>query len=417
MATNPSAGIERERINQELAQSASLNPFAPPEQALADEVEKLREADLERSRATTEEARAQHDDMIQREAVRRQERQQQQAVESENSRTSAMQKDAYNAIALGLRLEKARAALPANADAWDANVNPELVRVISNSAQEGARITNRYAGTPYEAEFSAMLQEELARQTGQSAPAPQVQPPQPEKPQTFPDGSTVQLRDNGNGTWELQLITGEVFKGDPQTIMRKAGEAQVSTKRWGQQQRATAQQPQMQPTSQLSQQPMPDEPSQQESIADMWADQLLQAQAKRLGFSDTPEMTSHFENLSQLGQEWQDHLMAADFLAKCQDFPNDEKSINALDQIIAENRWTPSVQSMEAAHSLAVRRGMYQPLAEEPQALPSRPTAPPQVPGSNSPDGSNQGFNPWDPNVKMADLRAMAIRQQLDGRG
>jgi hypothetical protein len=34
-----------------------------------------------------------------------------------------------------------------------------------------------------------------------------------------------------------------------------------------------------------------------------------------------------------------------------------------------------------------------------------------------SPDANQQGFNPWDTkNVKLDDLRSMAIRQELEGR-
>jgi hypothetical protein len=77
---------------------------------------------------------------------------------------------------------------------------------------------------------------------------------------------------------------------------------------------------------------------------------------------------------------------------------------------------------MAMAHAYAVKNGLYQPLSgEEIQdsmgfaARAGRPAPPPMVP-SSAPDSTSAAFNPWAKDVKLEDLRAMAIRQQLEGK-
>src|SRR5215472_11951787 len=57
-------------------------------------------------------------------------------------------------------------------------------------------------------------------------------PPVLTHPDTFPDGSKVQITQLDDGTIEARLATGETFKGDPLTVTRKIGESTVNTKRW-----------------------------------------------------------------------------------------------------------------------------------------------------------------------------------------
>jgi len=77
--------------------------------------------------------------------------------------------------------------------------------------------------------------------------------------------------------------------------------------------------------------------------------------------------------------------------------------------------------ALEAAHALAVRYGVYQPLSAEAQAAAngyapqsSRPTPPPLLTGSN-PEISHAAISPYD--MSLQDLRKAAMRQQLEGGG
>ena len=80
------------------------------------------------------------------------------------------------------------------------------------------------------------------------------------------------------------------------------------------------------------------------------------------------------------------------FLAAAPDFPNTDQSIQALEQIINQNRWDWTPENMLAAHALAVRQGLYQPLSVAEQngnweqglrEASKRPTPPPMPPSGS----------------------------------
>jgi hypothetical protein len=158
--------------------------------------------------------------------------------------------------------------------------------------------------------------------------------------------------------------------------------------------------------------------------------------AQSLGYSDGAEMvndqlaqrakTQDLERRLQEREE-RDYIVetSTGFLASAPDFPNTDASIAALEQVITTNGWEWNTPNMQAAHALAVRNGLYQPLSAEQQNVGweqnlresnRRPTPPPMLPGK-SPDAEQQNSNPYA--MPLQDLRQQAIRQALgetDGR-
>lgn len=113
---------------------------------------------------------------------------------------------------------------------------------------------------------------------------------------------------------------------------------------------------------------------------------------------------------------------SSNFLAANPDFPNTDQSIAALEQIINHNRWEWTPENMQAAHAVAVRQGLYQPISVAEQKANweqglresnKRPTPPPMLP-SGSPDASTAGRSLWE--IPMPELRALAIQEQLKWR-
>jgi hypothetical protein len=80
-----------------------------------------------------------------------------------------------------------------------------------------------------------------AQQPQQQRPQEQPQTSTQARPETFPDGSLYQISDLPDGQLQVQLVTGEIFKGDPLTVTKKIAEAKVHTTRWGQEWRQKAQ--------------------------------------------------------------------------------------------------------------------------------------------------------------------------------
>lgn len=235
------------------------------------------------------------------------------------------------------------------------------------------------------------------------------------------------IEKNPDGNFHIELETGEIFDGDPLTVTTKLAEAQVNTKRWGQgfkQQAETLQQQ----AQQLNQQPVqPTAPTftpEEQQIQNY----LLDNTAKALGYSSGAEMRQDLGRMKTVSDETQNQLVAGAFLAQCQDFPNTPESIDVLGKKIEEMGWDFSPQSMIAAHALCLREHaadankgyagltqdqIQQSIVAESRARETR-NAPPMI-SSRAPDSSQQGGNdPWA--MKMEDLRAAAIRQQLEGK-
>jgi hypothetical protein len=245
------------------------------------------------------------------------------------------------------------------------------------------------------------------------------------KHETFPDGQAVHVSQNQDGTMTVEYATGERFTGDPLTVTQKIGEAHVNTKLWARQQRAQPPQP---TEPQLNQQPATQSTEQPASgsLADDLAARQADALARRWGYSNEAEFIQdqmsrrqRDDQLAAKVEQFEEQELAARFHATCPDFPDTEDTANTVMQIISSNGWQPNLESLQAAHALAIRNGLYQPLtAEQIQiangAAPlqqTRQAAPPML-KTNNPEITNAALSPYD--MSLGDLRKAAIKQELD---
>lgn len=245
-----------------------------------------------------------------------------------------------------------------------------------------------------------------------NGPQAQVQ----EKRETFPDGQTVHVSQNPDGTMTVEYATGERFVGDPLTVTQKIGQAHVNTKLWARQQRAQQPQQTAEPPAQLNQQQqqiVSPQPTEQSTIADFWAEQQAQALAKQFGFSGKDEMMQWGENVNQKVaaiSQYEDDRLAMEFSVRCPDFPATPEASDAVVNIVQNNGWDYTADNLQAAHLLAVQNHVYQPISpEQPQVV--RQAPPPMLRGTN-PEISNAAISPYDMN--LGDLRKAAIKQELD---
>lgn len=270
---------------------------------------------------------------------------------------------------------------------------------------------------------------------GQLPNGPQAQPQaQPQaRPETFPDGSLYQFQNLPDGNVEVRLITGEVFKGDPITVTRTIAESNVRTKLWARGKRPgeelpVAPHPSAEPI-QLNQPPAQTKPA-SGSLADDLASRQADALARQFGFSGKDEMMQWGETVNQKiakVEQFEEQELAARFHANNPDFPDTEETAETVMQIIQSNGWQPNLESLTAAHALAIRNGLYQPLTAEqiqiangvaPQQQ-SR-TAPPPMLRTNNPEiTSGVGDLSYKTLINMpsSELRKMAIAQELEGKG
>ena len=237
-------------------------------------------------------------------------------------------------------------------------------------------------------------------------------------PDTFEDGRYSHVKQNTDGSLEVELANGLKFKANNLDEMaEKLGKANVNTQRWAREQKEQGrQQPQTQ---------QPDLGQQYSSISDYWTDQQAEqvsnALVKRYGFSNEQEMVQYFKRNEEIGQTIEDQALASDFYRAHPDFPGTDQASDVLTSIIEANHWAWNFNSMEAAHLMAVQRGLYQPLSQDLIAAANgatpvqqtRPTPPPMVPHGGNPEIHTQAPDAW--SMPLAELRAKAIKDQLTG--
>jgi len=407
---------------QQILESSATPPPAPSiapfsssnDEALAAHLRETRERDAGYLKLQSEEARERYVQAIAENFRRTQAQAQEGAVRGAIEREQRGAVDQGQVAALIQRAEELTATLPPD---WTPQTLPmDKLAAVTQLRQEINR-TAAMLGTP------GLADGILER--GPLAPGqPQAQAQPQARPQTFPDGSLYQLTNLPDGNVEVRLITGEVFKGDPITVTRTIAESNVNTKRWAQQQRAQTQQQPQNGNGQTAQPQTPAQPTEQGTIADWWAEQSATALAKQFGFTDKKELLQWGETVNQKMtaiEQYENERSALQFLNQAPDFPNTDESVAAIDRILTTNRWDFTPENMLAAHSVAIRRGDYQPLTQDqiqaatgnaPQA--NRPTPPPML-RTNNPEISNAAPDPQ--NMPMDQLRKLAIKQELERSG
>lgn len=243
----------------------------------------------------------------------------------------------------------------------------------------------------------------------------------------------VQFTNSPDGTMEVTLPTGQVYRGNKDEVLAEALKSQIhasrTIKEMKEQQQSVAAPPPPpppQPTSTLD--------PQTENLGVYIWDTLAQTAHKVPHNPLVAGFARHDSSLSEMAVQNVD----LQFQAKFPDFPNtaqageailskvqDEFGLdpNQIDQLCMVNP-KQAMACMAAAHRACIAEGIYQPLTREQQLATSdaealaalrgnRPTPPPMAPSGNPENGAGE-YNPWA--EKLDDLRNRAIRQQLEGK-
>lgn len=209
-----------------------------------------------------------------------------------------------------------------------------------------------------------------------------------------------EVKKNDDGTVEVKLETGEVYKGDPFDVLNKMGDSYVSGKRWTQNIKAeneTLKAQRLNPPEP----PAPVQPvNQDEAALDSY---LLERQAKALGYKTGPEFKQAWEYGRQVVERQANEQVAADFMMACPEFTGEKDAVDKLSAKVDSMGWQYDPQSLMAAHLLCMREGAYRVLntdevnmaANRSASQQTTAKAPPQPPGGNNPDGSQNNVNPW----------------------
>jgi hypothetical protein len=287
-------------------------------------------------------------------------------------------------------------------------------------APEHMTLDQRRAFEQRQAQSQAADEEYLRLHPEEKAAPEQQQQAQPQNqaPATFPDGTTYRVTQNQDGTMQVEYITGEKFSGSPLEVTQKIANAHIQTKRWAQQQRAAARaQAQPQPTGDNQIQPTVQPEQQYGSIIDWVADGF----AKKVGYTGADEMIADQTHRGEVTQELENHLIMSNFMSRCPDFPNTDEAATAMESVMDRLGWRMgNVDQMEAAHQLAVKNGLYQPLSQQAQLAAqgvtlahNRPVAPPPPPPGNTVNFQTGNTDPW--SMPTDELRKQILSGQQSG--
>lgn len=226
-----------------------------------------------------------------------------------------------------------------------------------------------------------------------------------------------------DGTLEVALETGEIFKGDPLEVTQKMAEAHVSTKRWGQEWKQKAET--VQPPNTTNQTTNPPADPQEAQLQEY----LLNQTAKALGYTSGDEYKADLAKvkgtLSSVAQ--QDALTK--FFTSHPEYPGTEEANATIGKIFDEKGWTDmTAENLHLAHLEAIYRHQrdpkegYEPLSAETvnaawannmqQSSHRQQAAPPMLRGNN-PEAGSPNQDPYA--MPLDQLRKQAIQQQLGG--
>lgn len=226
------------------------------------------------------------------------------------------------------------------------------------------------------------------------------------------------IEKDAEGNLTVELETGEKFTGDPLAVTQKMAEAHVSTKRWGQEWKQKAETPPVVT-------PPPTDAANQEKQLQEY---LLTQTAKSLGYNSGDEFKADLTRVKTSTAEIQKSTALQTFFTSHPEFPGTQQANDAIGKIFDEYGWTDMTSNhLHLAHLEAMNRYQrdpqqgYQALSEKEvsEAWAGRMSQsnrqPPPMLRGNSPDISQGGGkDAW--NMPMNDLRAAAIKQQLEGK-
>jgi hypothetical protein len=421
---NQMAKWDRERqqanLNADMSQSAAFNPdnktpFQDHNQFLAEEVRKIGEASAERARLNSEQAKEEYDNQVRANILKQKE-----LAETQQQRTDlAAAQNAKQNIKRAQEIFQQLNAI--NLEPYRGMTQDNIpAAVLGRLVQLGQEWNNLRESVPdmnlppYDPSFL-----ETGIGIGPIAQEEAIAPVNQEYPATFENGRYSDFKTNENGSVEIRLSSGEIYKaGNVEELLEKISKSKVDTNCWAREQRALAQQQMTTPAQPTASTP------EYSSIADMWAQEQAEAFAKQLGFSNKEELMQWGEQYQQdreALEEFRTQNLAYQFQAAHPEFPGTPAASEALADVIEQQGWNFTPDTLSAAHALAVQRGLYQPLTPDQIAVangtaPAPQSRPPIAPmiRSGNPEGAVSDQNPW--TMDLTKLRQMTIRQQLGER-
>lgn len=244
------------------------------------------------------------------------------------------------------------------------------------------------------------------------APAAQpAAPAQPAQPAQAAPTQPYTMSQNPDGTVEIKTQYGEVFKGTPTEVLGKLAEAKVNTRAHYEGMAKTAQQQLEELRQQLPQQPQtPAQPTVQKTPEEIAGEQWVQdVLAKSLGYENFDQLKKVMGGVVQTTEDAQAGTLAAAFMQTCPDFPNTPEASEKLVTLQSQLGFPDTVEGLQAAHLIAVQRGMYQPVPVQTQQ-PASPTPNPTLITGSAPTGAQPEINPYDPKVSLEQVKAWAER-------
>ena len=244
--------------------------------------------------------------------------------------------------------------------------------------------------------------------TPPQVPTP-TEPIVPAAPPPLPEGiQAMETREGGD--LYIKLATGEEYTGKPDAVIAKLAKSKVDTNTSYNGIKGELEQIRQQITPQ--QQPRILTPQEQEA-ANLQT-YLANETAKGLGFESSDELKEFIAQTGRVTSTSQVQNTTMQFQVMCPDFPQTEEASAALIEtatkygIIQPNtpddRITPF--QLVAAHSLALREGRYQPLAQQNQQQQQpQPRIAPMMPGTQPENNGVQtnGLDPWRVPLKDAE--------------
>jgi hypothetical protein len=250
----------------------------------------------------------------------------------------------------------------------------------------------------------------------------------PDQRQVNPNEPLARLVDQPDGSFDLVLQTGETFKNfkgaENREAVRRLGESKVQTRRHYEALARQLPQPQQPANGQQSQQPTNGQHTDPALNANQTFDSqayLREETAKALGFNDAAEMVADYRFMREQAEKYRILELSSSFQSQNQDFPNTTQAVEALEAVCRANNWDmENIDNLSAAHAVAVRQRLYQPLSQQEIALANgyppevRRPVPPPIPRGGSPESATPVQDLYE--MPLDQLRKQILAGQTGGR-
>lgn len=213
------------------------------------------------------------------------------------------------------------------------------------------------------------------------------------------------IKENEDGTVELTMETGEVFRGHPTEVMAQLEKQHVSDRRWTQNIKAENENLKAQ---RMAQQEAPPQPPPSAVTSEVALDDYI---GNRLGafLERTPaeKLPPGLQRFAQAVEKYETDLVLGEFNKWNSDFQSTPENVEAMYGVIRERFGKIPEKlddiTMTWANKVAQQRGLYKPLNSDEINMAANQAAsqqqgrpvPPTPPQSGSPDSSQQNVNPW----------------------